>query len=118
MGDNMFPHMKEVPAHFRSPTPNLKIFKLSDLEKATNDFSPNLILGEGGSGTVFFGWVEENTLAPSKQGVGMVVAVKRLKKKSSKGSTECKVTNLLYLRKDKLQIQKMSLQFIYNYNTS
>ncbi|KAL8252322.1 hypothetical protein R6Q59_036015 [Mikania micrantha] len=90
MGDNMFPHMKEVPAHFRSPTPNLKIFKLSDLEKATNDFSPNLILGEGGSGTVFFGWVEENTLAPSKQGVGMVVAVKRLKKKSSKGSTECK----------------------------
>ncbi|KAL8232359.1 hypothetical protein R6Q57_002137, partial [Mikania cordata] len=38
---------------------------------------------------VFFGWVEENTLAPSKQGVGMVVAVKRLKKKSAQGSTDC-----------------------------
>ncbi|KAL8252336.1 hypothetical protein R6Q59_036029 [Mikania micrantha] len=88
-GDNMFPHMKEVPAHFRSPSPNLKVFKLSDLKKATNNFSPNLILGEGGFWKVFFGWVEENTLAPSKQGVGMVVAVKRLKKKSSQGSTDC-----------------------------
>ncbi|KAD2223650.1 hypothetical protein E3N88_41616 [Mikania micrantha] len=87
----MFPHMKEVPAHFRSPSPNLKVFKLSDLKKATNNFSPNLILGEGGFWKVFFGWVEENTLAPSKQGVGMVVAVKRLKKKSSQGSTDCQI---------------------------
>ncbi|KAL8233350.1 hypothetical protein R6Q59_019450 [Mikania micrantha] len=75
-GNNMFPHMKEVPAHFPGQSPILKEFKFSDLKKATSSFSPDLVLGEGRFGKVFLGWVEENTLAPSKQGVGMAVAVK------------------------------------------
>ncbi|KAL8252311.1 hypothetical protein R6Q59_036004 [Mikania micrantha] len=49
-GNNMLPHMKEVPAHFPSPSPILKEFRLSDLEKTTGSFSPDLILGEGGFG--------------------------------------------------------------------
>ncbi|KAL8232362.1 hypothetical protein R6Q57_002140 [Mikania cordata] len=87
-GNNMFPHMKEVPAHFPSPSPILKEFRFSDLKKATISFSPDLILGEGGFGKVFLGWVKENTLAPSKQGVGMAVAVKRLNKESAQGAAE------------------------------
>ncbi|KAL8252315.1 hypothetical protein R6Q59_036008 [Mikania micrantha] len=85
-GNNMFPHMKEVPAP--SPSPILKEFRFSDLEKATRSFSPDLILGEGGFGKVFLGWVKENTLAPSKQGVGIAVAVKRLNKESIQGVAE------------------------------
>ncbi|KAD4585309.1 hypothetical protein E3N88_22910 [Mikania micrantha] len=76
-GNNMFPRMKEVPVHFRSPSPNVKVFKFSDLKKATRCFSPDSILGKGVFGDVFLGWVEENTLAPLIQGVGMAVAVKR-----------------------------------------
>ncbi|KAF5808145.1 putative transferase, protein kinase RLK-Pelle-RLCK-VIIa-2 family [Helianthus annuus] len=75
-------------AHFQSPSPNLKVFKFSDLEKSTRKFSLDLLLGEGGFGKVFLGWVEENTLAPSKQGVGIPVAVKRLKQKSSQGPAQ------------------------------
>ncbi|KAL8252334.1 hypothetical protein R6Q59_036027 [Mikania micrantha] len=84
----MLSHVKEVPAHFRSPSPKVKTFKFSDLKKATRSFSPDLILGEGGFGKVFLGWVKENTLAPSKQGVGMAVAVKRLNKESTQGAAE------------------------------
>ncbi|KAD4585310.1 hypothetical protein E3N88_22911 [Mikania micrantha] len=85
---SMLSHVKEVPAHFRSPSPKVKTFKFSDLKKATRSFSPDLILGEGGFGKVFLGWVKENTLAPSKQGVGMAVAVKRLNKESTQGAAE------------------------------
>ncbi|KAL8252332.1 hypothetical protein R6Q59_036025 [Mikania micrantha] len=85
---NMLSHVKEVPAHFRSQSPKVKTFKFSDLKKATRSFSPDLILGEGGFGKVFLGWVKENTLAPSKQGVGMAVAVKRLNKESTQGAAE------------------------------
>ncbi|KAL8252331.1 hypothetical protein R6Q59_036024 [Mikania micrantha] len=87
-GNNMLPHMKEVPAHFPSPSPILKEFRFSDLKKATRSFSPDLILGEGGFGKVFLGWVEENTLIPSKQGVGMAVAVKRLSQGSGQRVAE------------------------------
>ncbi|KAD4585408.1 hypothetical protein E3N88_23009 [Mikania micrantha] len=87
-GNNMFPHMKEDSADFTSPSPILKEFRFSDLKKATRSFSPDLILGEGGFGKVFLGWVEENTLIPSKQGVGMAVAVKRLSQGSNQGVAE------------------------------
>ncbi|KAD4585288.1 hypothetical protein E3N88_22889 [Mikania micrantha] len=87
-GNNMFPHMKEVPVHFRSPSPNVKAFKFPDLKKATRCFSLDSTLGSGGFGNVFLGWVEENTLAPSKQGVGMAVAVKRLNIESTQGTAE------------------------------
>ncbi|KAM0066093.1 putative protein kinase RLK-Pelle-CrRLK1L-1 family [Helianthus debilis subsp. tardiflorus] len=85
---NMFPVMKEVPAYFQSPSPSLKIFKFVDLEKVTRKFSPDLLLGEGGFGQVFFGWVEQNTLAASKKGVGIGVAVKRLNQEGLQGHGE------------------------------
>ncbi|KAL8252329.1 hypothetical protein R6Q59_036022 [Mikania micrantha] len=87
-GNDMFPHMKEDPAHFPSQSPILKEFRFSDLEKATRSFSPDLILGEGGFGKAFLAWVKEDTLSPSKQGVGMAVAVKRLRQGSGQGVAE------------------------------
>ncbi|MFS7950628.1 putative transferase [Helianthus anomalus] len=77
--------MKAVPADFQSPSPNLNVFKFADLEKATRMFSLDLLLGEGGFGKVFLGWVEQNTLAPSKQGVGIAVAVKRFHQEGLQG---------------------------------
>ncbi|XP_042752504.1 putative receptor-like protein kinase At5g39000 isoform X2 [Lactuca sativa] len=62
---------------FTIPMPSLKVFKFVDLKKATRNFSQHFLLGRGGLGEVFLGWVDKNTLAPSREGVGIAVAVKR-----------------------------------------
>ncbi|KAM0066143.1 putative transferase, protein kinase RLK-Pelle-RLCK-VIIa-2 family [Helianthus debilis subsp. tardiflorus] len=85
-GNNICSEIKEAPADFQGPSPNVKVCKLSDLRKATNEFSQDSLLGRGRSGKVFLGWVEENTLAPTKQDVGIAVAIKRLYEISSTGN--------------------------------
>ncbi|XP_024960645.1 probable serine/threonine-protein kinase PBL10 [Cynara cardunculus var. scolymus] len=74
----MLEDTRELPADHKIP--NLKEFKFADLKRATSNFSPDLLLGEEGFGGVFLCWVDKNTFAPSKRGVGIVVAVKRLGK--------------------------------------
>ena len=57
---------------------HLKQFTFLDLNLATRNFRPESLLGEGGFGCVFKGWVEENGTAPVKPGTGLTVAVKTL----------------------------------------
>lgn len=66
-------------------TPNLKVFSFSDLKSATKNFKSDNLLGEGGFGKVYKGWIDEKTLAPSKMGSGMVVAIKKLNPESVQG---------------------------------
>ncbi|KAL6506161.1 putative serine/threonine-protein kinase pbl3 [Orobanche gracilis] len=75
---------------------NLKSFTLSDLKSATRNFRSDSLLGEGGFGYVFKGWIDEHTFAPSKPGTGMVVAVKKLKLESFQGHREW-LTEVNYL---------------------
>ncbi|KAK6164036.1 hypothetical protein DH2020_000900 [Rehmannia glutinosa] len=75
---------------------NLKSFTLSDLKNATRNFRSDSLLGEGGFGYVFKGWIDEHTFAPSKPGTGMVVAVKKLKQESFQGHREW-LTEVNYL---------------------
>ncbi|XP_074362943.1 serine/threonine-protein kinase PBL34-like, partial [Apium graveolens] len=66
------------------PLPNLKRnlkllsrlrkFAFNDLKMATRNFRPDSLLGEGGFGCVFKGWIEENGTAPVKPGTGLTVA--------------------------------------------
>ncbi|KAJ4848900.1 putative serine/threonine-protein kinase pbl2 [Turnera subulata] len=70
------------------PSSTLKSFSFSDLKNATKNFRSETLLGEGGFGCVFKGWIDENTLAPAKPGYGVVVAVKRLKAESFQGHKE------------------------------
>lgn len=70
------------------PTPNLKTYSFSDLKAATRNFKSDTVLGVGGFGTVFKGWVDEKTLAPTKVGTGMVVAIKKLNSESMQGFEE------------------------------
>ncbi|KAG6631907.1 probable serine/threonine-protein kinase PBL2 [Carya illinoinensis] len=65
-----------------------KSFVFSDLKNATKSFRPENLLGEGGFGSVFKGWIDENTFAPAKPGTGIVVAIKRLKPESFQGHKE------------------------------
>ncbi|KAK4776623.1 hypothetical protein SAY86_005311 [Trapa natans] len=67
---------------------NLKSFTFSDLRTATRNFRPDSVIGEGGFGSVFKGWVDEETLAPARSGTGMLIAVKRLNQEGSQGHNE------------------------------
>jgi serine/threonine protein kinase len=67
-------------------TPNLKEFTFADLKSATKNF--NIVLGEGGFGKVYKGWIDEKTFAPSKSGLGMIVAIKKLNSESVQGLRE------------------------------
>ncbi|KAH7560815.1 hypothetical protein JRO89_XS10G0116200 [Xanthoceras sorbifolium] len=71
-----------------SVTSNLKSFSFNDLKNATKNFRPENVLGEGGFGCVFKGWIDGNTFAPTKPGTGIVVAIKRLKAESFQGHKE------------------------------
>lgn len=64
----------------------LKRFSLNDISKATNNFDS--VLGQGGFGRVYKGWVKENTFAAAKWGTGLGIAVKTLSGKSAQGYKE------------------------------
>ncbi|OEL27839.1 putative serine/threonine-protein kinase Cx32, chloroplastic [Dichanthelium oligosanthes] len=66
-------------------SPNLKIYTFAELKNATKSFRPESVLGEGGFGKVYKGWVDEKTLNPSRSSAGMVVAVKKLNPESVQG---------------------------------
>ncbi|PON64193.1 Mitogen-activated protein kinase kinase kinase [Trema orientale] len=75
---------------------NLKSFSLADLKMATRNFRPDSVLGEGGFGSVFKGWIDENSFAATKPGTGMVIAVKRLNQDGFQGHKEW-LTEVNYL---------------------
>lgn len=67
---------------------NLKSFSYHELRAATRNFRPDSVLGEGGFGSVFKGWIDEHSLAATKPGIGMIVAVKRLNQDGFQGHRE------------------------------
>ncbi|XP_074265230.1 putative serine/threonine-protein kinase CST [Silene latifolia] len=69
--------------------PNLKAFSYQELIKATSNFKQDTMLGEGGFGRVYKGWIDETTLEPSKPTLGgLPIAVKRSKADSAQGFKE------------------------------
>ncbi|KAE9462054.1 hypothetical protein C3L33_06012, partial [Rhododendron williamsianum] len=79
-----------------APTSNIRSFSFNDLKNAAKNFRSDCLLGEGGFGFVFKGWIDENTFAPSKPGTGVVVAIKKLKAESFQGHREW-LTEVNYL---------------------
>jgi len=75
-------------------SPNLKAFSFNELKNATRNFRPDSLLGEGGFGHVYKGWIDEHTFTAAKPGSGMVVAVKRLKPEGFQGHKEWLVSAL------------------------
>ncbi|XP_055807966.1 probable serine/threonine-protein kinase PBL11 [Solanum dulcamara] len=67
---------------------NLRSFTFAELRSATRNFRPDSVVGEGGFGSVFKGWVDEHTLAASKPGTGIVIAVKKLNQEGWQGHRE------------------------------
>ncbi|ESR35667.1 hypothetical protein WN944_028376 [Citrus x changshan-huyou] len=79
-GDESYPNGQIL------PTPNLRIFTFVELRAATRNFKSDTVLGEGGFGKVFKGWLDEK--APGKSGSGTVIAVKKLNSESLQGFEE------------------------------
>ncbi|CAL5044326.1 unnamed protein product [Urochloa decumbens] len=78
-----------VDASIEKKTPHkLLQFTFQELKSATINFRPDSILGEGGFGYVFKGWIEPNSTAPAKPGTGVTVAVKSLKQDALQGHRE------------------------------
>ncbi|CAI0389225.1 unnamed protein product [Linum tenue] len=75
------------PDEGKPPRPLLQ-FTFQELKSATGNFRPDSILGEGGFGYVFKGWIEENGTGPAKPGSGITVAVKSLKPDGLQGHRE------------------------------
>ncbi|XP_022890942.1 receptor-like cytoplasmic kinase 176 [Olea europaea var. sylvestris] len=75
---------------------SLKTFAFIDLRTATRNFRPDSVLGEGGFGCVFKGWIDEHTFKAAKPGTGMVIAVKRLNQEGLQGHKEW-LTEINYL---------------------
>ncbi|KAH1093012.1 hypothetical protein GYH30_038973 [Glycine max] len=67
---------------------SLKSFTFNDLREATKNFRHENLIGEGGFGFVYKGWIDENTCTPTKPGTGIVVAIKKLKPESFQGHRE------------------------------
>ncbi|XP_047324473.1 probable serine/threonine-protein kinase PBL3 [Impatiens glandulifera] len=73
-----------------------KAFSYNELRNATRNFRPDSLLGEGGFGYVFKGWIDEQLLTASRPGSGIVVAVKKLKPEGFQGHKEW-LTEVNYL---------------------
>jgi len=69
-------------------SPNLKSFSFAELKSATRNFRPDSVLGEGGFGCVFKGWIDEKSLTASRPGTGLVIAVKKLNQDGWQGHQE------------------------------
>ncbi|KAF7831075.1 receptor-like cytoplasmic kinase 176 [Senna tora] len=75
---------------------NLKSFSYNELRIATRNFRPDSVVGEGGFGSVFKGWIDEQTLEPAKPRSGIVIAVKKLNQEGFQGHNEW-LTEINYL---------------------
>ncbi|PSS36113.1 Receptor-like protein kinase [Actinidia chinensis var. chinensis] len=80
-------NLDPLPLESKAPCQLLQ-FTFQELKSATGNFRPDSILGEGGFGYVFKGWIEENGTAPAKPGSGVTVAVKSLKPDGLQGHRE------------------------------
>jgi len=75
-------------------SPNLKAFTFNELKNATKNFRQDNLLGEGGFGCVFKGWIDQTSLTASRPGSGIVVAVKQLKPEGFQGHKEWLVSSV------------------------
>ncbi|PIN14415.1 Serine/threonine protein kinase [Handroanthus impetiginosus] len=69
-------------------SPYLKAFSFDELRKATSNFCEDSLLGEGGFGCVYKGWLEEDGLTAARPGSGLAVAIKKLIPYGSQGHKE------------------------------
>lgn len=78
------------------PHPNLRTFSFTELKTATRNFRSDTVLGEGGFGKVYKGWLDDRASSRTASATGTVIAVKKLNSESLQGLEEwqCEVNFL------------------------
>jgi len=67
------------------------VFSFEELKSATGNFRSDRLIGEGGFGRVYKGWLDENNLIPAKPGSGVVVAIKMFNPEGLQGFSQWQV---------------------------
>ncbi|KAH7290490.1 hypothetical protein KP509_30G050800 [Ceratopteris richardii] len=80
--------MLSLPAASDRTSPTLRAFSFADLKAATRNFRSESLLGEGGFGCVYKGFINEQTYLPARPRQGMPVAVKKLNLDGLQGHKE------------------------------
>ncbi|XP_043716308.1 probable serine/threonine-protein kinase PBL19 isoform X2 [Telopea speciosissima] len=75
---------RSLPELYEEKAHSLRVFTISELRNATNDFSRLLKIGEGGFGSVYKGTIKP----PGVHGERMVVAIKKLNRDGLQGHKE------------------------------
>uniref|UniRef100_A0A0E0FI03 non-specific serine/threonine protein kinase n=1 Tax=Oryza nivara TaxID=4536 RepID=A0A0E0FI03_ORYNI len=88
LGDHFQTNLDDENGVNASTEKKLLQFTFQELKSATVNFRPDSILGEGGFGYVFKGWIDPNSTSPAKPGTGLTVAVKSLKQDALQGHRE------------------------------
>ncbi|KAF5183882.1 Serine/threonine-protein kinase BIK1 [Thalictrum thalictroides] len=70
------------------PSYGLNIFPYSVLKTATQKFGKQNLIGQGGFGDVYRGWIDSCTMNATKPGSGRAIAVKKLRKEGHQGHNE------------------------------
>ncbi|KAF8399438.1 hypothetical protein HHK36_015303 [Tetracentron sinense] len=66
----------------------LQIFSYNLLKSSTQKFSSKNLIGQGGFGDVYRGWINYSTMIATKPGKGLAIAVKKLRKEGVQGHKE------------------------------
>lgn len=75
----------------------LNDFSYSVLKAATQKFNNKNLLGEGGFGQVYRGWIDSYTMTAAKPGKGLKVAIKRLRMEGLQGHKEWQVSKRIHM---------------------
>ncbi|KAH7296452.1 hypothetical protein KP509_26G023400 [Ceratopteris richardii] len=75
---------------------NVRSFSYNELRTATRNFRPDSVIGEGGFGCVYKGWIDEETYKATRPGTGLMIAVKTLNQEGLQGHREW-VAEVYYL---------------------
>ncbi|XP_047970680.1 probable serine/threonine-protein kinase PBL3 [Salvia hispanica] len=67
---------------------NVMAIEYEELKKATRNFHPCELLGEGAFRRVYKGWIHENYLTATKPGYGIAVAIQKMDLESYEGNRE------------------------------
>lgn len=92
------------------PQPNLRSFSFSELKAATRNFKIDTVVGEGGFGKVYKGWIDKKS--SGKPGSGTAVAIKMLNPEGTQGFEEWQVTMLFQIDRFDLRLNNCYESFV------
>lgn len=107
---------KAQPSSSQMGTHSLMIFTFDEVKRATRNFLPSELLGVSDGASVYKGWVDSASYAPSVLGVGIAVAIKISNTDSARSRKEWQVCLSIILLNRKMLFLYSTSHEIYTWN--